>query len=68
MALNQIMRDVESQRFVAEVGNNVAPGLREGVASCRDFDQGTVDALLLDLDVATDVGHPLVRFGDRRNQ
>lgn len=26
MALNQIMRDVESQRFVAEVGNNVAPG------------------------------------------
>ena len=26
MALNQIMRDVESQRFVAKVGNNVAPG------------------------------------------
>ena len=26
MALIQIMRDVESQRFVAEVGNNVAPG------------------------------------------
>ena len=49
-------------------GNNVASGLREGVASGRDFDQGTVDALLLDLNVATDVGHPLVRFGDRRNQ
>lgn len=26
MALNQIMRDVESQRFVAEVGTGTAPG------------------------------------------
>lgn len=26
MATNQVFRDVESRRFVAEVGNNVAPG------------------------------------------
>ncbi|WP_443188420.1 hypothetical protein [Mycobacterium sp. 4D054] len=66
-----MLRGVDRHLTVGEAlltGGNLTLRVRENVASSSNLDEGLVDALLLDLDIGTDIGYPLIRLGDSRNQ